>query len=125
VTESEPHELVVLVDEEFVGDRGSVKVVWLVEHNDGWVRASTREGAKSQRLDTGPGVVWRSRIELVLVRGAKVERVETRPNARRGTTLDHLTGGGKAKRPGVVRSRFVVGSGGRLTPHTASTRRTK
>ena len=125
MTASGPREIVFLVDEEFVGERGSVKVVWLVEHNDGWIAAATSVGARSERLQAGPGVVWRSRVELELARGSHVMRVETRPNARRGTTLDHLTGGAKSPRPRVKRSRFAVGPRGVLTPDARPVGRTK
>ena len=119
---SRPRERVVLFDEELVGERGSVKIVWLVEHNDGFVRASQSAGARSERLDARPGVVWRSRVEVELERGATVVRVETRPGATRGSTLDHLTGQAKQKRPRVVRTRFVVGPRGVLAPETRKTR---
>ena len=116
MTAPEPRERVELVNEEFVGERGSVKVVWLVKHNDGFVPASESPGARSERLDAGPRVVWRSRVELELPRGAVVVRVETRPGAARGSTLAHLTGGAKASRPRVVRTRFSVGARGKLVP---------
>ena len=125
MTTSGPREIVFLVDEEFVGERGNVKVVWLVEHNDGWITAAMSVGARSERLDTGPGVVWRSRNELELARGTRVMRVETRPSFRRGTTLDHLTGGAKSGRPRVKRSRFAVGPRGVLTPDANSPKPTK
>jgi hypothetical protein len=120
-----PPELVVLIDEELVGERGNVKITWLVEHNDGFVPASQSPGARSERLDAGPGVVWRSRVEVALERGTSVVRVETRPNATRGTTLEHLTGSAKTKRPRVVRTRYVVEPRGRLSPQTEKFRPTK
>jgi hypothetical protein len=122
VTAPRPRELVVLVDEEFVGERGNVKVVWLVAHNDGFIPARQSVGARNERLDAGPGVVWRSRIEIELARGAPVVRVETRPGARRGSTLEHLTGGAKSGRSRTVRKRFVVGPRGELTPEARSPR---
>ena len=125
MTASGPRELVVLIDEEFVRERGSVKVTWLVAHNDGFIRAADVAGARSQRLDAGSGVVWRSRVEIELDRGTTIVRVETRPSARRGSTLDHLTGGAKAQRAGVVRTRFTVGPRGALTPEAAAKRPTK
>lgn len=118
-------ELVVLVDEELVAERGSVKIVWLVQQNDGFVPASQSLGARSKRLDTGPGVVWRSRIEVELERGAAVMRVETRPSASRGSTLEHLTGNPKQRRPRVVRTRFVVGPRGELSRESEKKRTTK
>ncbi len=125
MSDAAPRELVVLIDEELVGERGSVKITWLVEHNDGLVPAAQSPGARSERLDAGPGVVWRSRVEVELELGAAVVRVETRPRAARGTTLEHLTGRAKAKRPGVVRTRYVVERRGRLAPQKEKIRPTK
>jgi hypothetical protein len=122
---SRPRERVVLFDEELIGERGSVKIVWLVEHNDGFVPASQSAGARSERLDAGPGVVWRSRVEVELEQGAAVVRVETRPSAQRGSTLEHLTGRAKSRRPRVVRARFVVGPRGELFSESRKTRTTK
>jgi hypothetical protein len=118
VTPPAPRERVVLVNEEFVGERGSVKVTWLVAHNDGFVAAADSPGASSERLDAGPGVVWRTRIELELARGTSLIRVETRPGAQRGSTLAHLTGGARSERARVVRRGFVVGARGELIPET-------
>jgi hypothetical protein len=125
VTTAEPRELVEFVDEEFVGERGSVKVVWLVAHNDGFVPASKVPGARSERLDAGPRVVWRSRVQVELARGTTVVRVETRPDSTRGSTLSHLTGTAKNKRSGVVRKRFVVGPRGKLAPEDERAPRAK
>lgn len=121
MTSTEPRELVEFVDEEFVGERGSVKVVWFVAHNDGFVPASRAPGATSERLDAGPRVVWRSRALVELARGTVAVRVETRPNAARGSTLSHLTGTAKTKRAGIVKTRFVVGARGKLVPAPART----
>jgi hypothetical protein len=105
-----------LMEEELVAERGSVKIAWLVSHNDGWIPASKCEGATRERLDTSPRVVWRSRVELELPRGTRVLRVETRPAQKRGSTLAHLTGSARSAGQGVVKTRFVVGRGGRLAP---------
>ncbi len=125
MTASGPREIVSLIDEEFVSGRGNVKVVWLVAHNDGWKPASQSIGARSERLKTGPGIVWRSRIEIELTRGSRVMRVETRPGPSRGSTLEHLTGGAKTGRLRVVRTRFAVGPRGVLTPEPRPPRDTK
>jgi len=125
VTKGEPRERVVLVNEEFVGERGPVKVVWLVQHNDGFVPAWESPGARSERQDAGPRVVWRSRVELELERGTAVVRVETRSGASRSSTLAHLTGVAKSSRPEVVRTRFVVGRRGDLIPETRPSGRSK
>jgi hypothetical protein len=118
VTEAGPPERVVLVAEEFVGERGSVKVSWLVKFNDGFVGAAELPGARSERLDAGPRVVWRARIELYLARGTEVVRVETRPAAERGSTFAHLTGAARPARPRLLRTRFIVGARGELVRAT-------
>jgi len=114
VTAGERRERVVLVAEEFVGERGSVKVWWLVKHNDGFVAPAELPGARSERLDAGPRVVWRTRVEVELPRGTEVVRVETRPGAARGSTFAHLTGSARSTRPRFLRVRFVVGPRGEL-----------
>lgn len=125
MSEPAPRVRVVLIDEELVAERGNKRIVWLVAQNDGFVAAALSAGARSERFDAGPGVVWRSRIELELERGSTVIRVETRPSAARGSTLAHLTGSAKQKRPRLVRTRFVVGPRGELIPENHKTRTTK
>ncbi|HEX6765992.1 MAG TPA: hypothetical protein VF103_10955 [Polyangiaceae bacterium] len=125
MTAPAPRERVVLVDEELVVERGSVKIAWLVSHNDGWIPASKCEGATSKRLDTSPRVVWRSSVEVELPRGTRVLRVETRPSQKRGSTLAHLTGSARSAGQGVVKTRFVVGPGGRLAPEPEKNQTTK
>jgi hypothetical protein len=125
VTTPAPRERVVLVDEELVAERGSVKITWFVSHNDGWIPAWKCEDATSERLDTGPRVVWRSRVEVALPRGTHVLRRETRPPEKRGSTLAHLTGNARSPRRGIVETRFVVGPGGRLAPEPKKNESTK
>lgn len=103
-----------LVEEELVAGRGSSAVNWFVRKNDGWVRAGTYPGARVERLSRGPGVVWRTRVELELPRGALLERVASEPLGERASTVEHLT----RARPGVkrrtVRTRYRVGPRGEL-----------
>jgi len=112
-----PLERVSLIDEEFVAARGSARVVWMVKKNDGWVRASTWPGAESERLSSGPGIVWRTRVDLALPRGTLVVRSETRPDERPSSTVEHLTGGepGRKRQRTRHQLRRVV-AGGKLEP---------
>ena len=110
-------ERVALIDEEFVAARGSARVVWLVKKNDGWVRASSVPGASSERLSAGPGIVWRTRVELQLPRGTHVVRLETRPEPRPTSTMEHLTGGAPGRKREVTRRQLRrVVAGGLLEP---------
>lgn len=110
-------ERVALIEEEFVAARGSARVVWLVKKNDGWVRAGSYPGAASERLSAGPGMVWRTRVELTLPRGTHVVRVETRPEPRPTSTVEHLVGGAPGRKREVTRRRLRrVVAGGQLEP---------
>ncbi|HEY3496932.1 MAG TPA: hypothetical protein VGK73_19670 [Polyangiaceae bacterium] len=109
-----PLERVELVEEEYVASRGSAEITWRVQKNDGWVRPAGVPGARSERLERGAGVVWRTRIELELPRGTRLLRVESRPDARPASTLAHLTGGGRGSRRRTLRVEYRVGAGGAL-----------
>jgi hypothetical protein len=110
-------ERVSLIEEEFVAARGSARVVWLVKKNDGWVRAGSAPGAVSERLSSGPGIVWRTRVELSLPRGTHVVRVETRPEPRPTSTMEHLTGGAPGRKREITRRQLRrVAAGGVLEP---------
>jgi hypothetical protein len=85
-------EVVEVIDEERIVERGTAQVNWFVRLNDAWVHVSTWPAARSERLDAGAGTVWQSRTELDLPRGARLMRVESRPNTyARGTPLEYLT----------------------------------
>lgn len=110
-------ERLALIEEEFVAARGSARVVWWVKKNDGWVRAGSAPGAVSERLSAGPGIVWRTRIELSVPRGSQVVRVETRPEPRPTSTMEHLTGGAPGRKREITRRQLRrVATGGVLEP---------
>lgn len=114
-----PIEHVELVEEEVVRPGGTSTVNWLVRWNDGWLRAQTHPSARSERLERGSGIVWRTRVLLELPRGTALRRVENRPVANAKSALEHLTGGPRgAKRRTVERSYFVAG-GGAIVPVAA------
>jgi hypothetical protein len=110
-------ERVALIEEEFVAARGSARVSWLVRKNDGWVRAGSVPGAVSEQLSSGPGIVWRRRVELSLPRGTQLVRVETRPEPRPTSTMEHLTGGAPGRKREITRRQlWRVAAGGLLEP---------
>jgi hypothetical protein len=112
---SPPPEVVEVIDEERIVERGTAQVNWFVRLNDVWVHVSTWPGARSERLDAGAGTVWQSRTELDLQRGAQLMRVESRPNPyAREDPLDYLTRGAPSKSRRTRRNYYAVGRGGAL-----------
>ena len=111
-----PHlEVVEVIDEERIVERGTAQVNWFVRLNDAWVHVSTWVGARSERLDAGVGTVWQSRTELDLPRGSKLMRVESKPSSyARETPLDYLTRGAPSKSRKVRRNYYLVGRSGDL-----------
>ncbi len=111
-----PIEPVELIEEEVVRAGGSSTVNWLVRRNDGWVRAQSHPSARSERLERGSGIVWRTRVTLELPRGTALRRLENRPVSNTKSALEHLTGGPRgAKRRTLERSYFVA-AGGSVVP---------
>ncbi|HEX2669228.1 MAG TPA: hypothetical protein VHM25_00070 [Polyangiaceae bacterium] len=112
---SPPQETVEVIDEERIVPRGTAQVNWFVRLNDAWVHVSTWPGAQSERLDAGAGTVWQSRTEIQVPRGARLMRVESRPNDyARESPLDYLTRGAPSKSRRVRRNYYVVGRAGNL-----------
>jgi hypothetical protein len=111
-----PSERVELVEEESVAPGGAVTVTWLVRHNDGWVRARSHPDARSEPLERGSRVVWRTRVTLALPRGTALERVESRPAPNQRSALDYLTGSARGASRRTARRCYVVGPGGALLP---------
>lgn len=113
---------VILEDSEFVVPHGARETTWFVRVRDAWVAAHATEGAVSERLEAGPGTVWRRRLELDLPAGARLMRVESSPNLQRKTPLEYLAGGSKSGRK-VLRREFLVTAKGELA-HFEATRPT-
>lgn len=111
---SSPLERVELVEEEYVAARGTAVVRWFVRKNDGWVRAGTLPGARSERLESGAGIVWRTRVELELARDTRLLRVEARPDPRPQSTLSHLMRARPGKTARTLRAEYRVGVRGSL-----------
>ena len=109
-------ELVEVYDEERIVERGTAEVTWFARVNDAWVHVSKFPGARSERLSAGAGTVWQSRTELDMPRGAKLMRVESRPQpyARLENPLDYLTRGTPSKARKTRRNYYRVARGGSL-----------
>jgi hypothetical protein len=106
-----PRERVELVESEHVVQRGSAKTQWFVRIRDGWTRAGEVPGALVESLDSGPGVVWQRRIELVLARGAQLLCVRSLPAPVQRTPLAHLEAS-SVSRTRVLRTFHHVTRGG-------------
>lgn len=111
-----PRERVVLVEEEVVVRGRTSKVAFRVKVNDGWVPARRHETAVAEPLSRGPGVVFRTRIELALVAGTQVERTDAEQIPEARSALDHLVSGARGAKSRVTRTRLVVRPGGELGP---------
>jgi hypothetical protein len=112
---SPPPEVVEVIEEERIVERGTAQVTWFVRLNEGWIHVSAWPGARSERLDAGAGTVWQSRTELDVPRGTRLMRVESRPNAyARGSPLDYLTRGAPSKSRRVRRTYYATGRAGEL-----------
>lgn len=114
---SPPTEVVEVIDEERIVERGTAQVNWFVRFNDVWVHVSAWAGARSERLAAGAGTVWQSRTELDVPRGGRLMRVESRPSSyARESPLEYLTRGAPSKSRKVRRNYYIVGRLGDLVP---------
>ncbi|MEI9949296.1 MAG: hypothetical protein WDO74_09995 [Pseudomonadota bacterium] len=110
-----PQEVVEVIDEERIVERGTAQVNWFVRLNDAWVHVSAWPGARSERLDAGAGTVWQSRTEIDVPRGARLMRVESRPSSyARESPLEYLTRGAPSKSRKLRRNYYFVGRLGDL-----------
>ncbi len=102
-------------DEEYVAPRGTAEVHWFVRVNDAWLHAARFPGAREERLDPAPGVVYRTRLSLDVRAGTRLMRVESKPGApRRETILEHLRRGPSLPPRRTLRRVYQVDSRGRL-----------
>ncbi len=112
---SPPQEVVEVIDEERIVERGTAQVNWFVRLNDAWVHVSAWPGARSERLNAGAGTVWQSRTEIDVPRGTRLMRVESRPSSyARESPLDYLTRGAPSKSRKLRRNYYLVGRLGDL-----------
>jgi len=102
-----------LIEEEQIVPHGSAGTTWWVRVHDAWSAASALPGALVTSLETGPGTVWRRRVELALPLDTRLLRVESAPLVERRTPLEYL-----ARKPTAARKvrklEFWLGPGGQL-----------
>lgn len=103
-----------LCEGEYIADRGTRKLSWLVRLNDGWIHVAKWPGAEVEQCQAKSGVVWESLTRLAVPVGARLTRVESRPAPHtRRDALDYLKRGPEAARR-VSRQEFRVGRRGEL-----------
>lgn len=68
-----------LIEEEVIVDHGAQRTEWFVRLGASWLPASRVPGARSEALPTGPGIVWRRSVHLLLPAGAELMRVNSGP----------------------------------------------
>lgn len=103
-----------LTEGEYIAQRGTREVTWLIRLNDAWVHVSKWPEAQIERRQAQPGVVWENRTQLVVKAGARLTRVESRPAPRvKRDALDYLARPLGAPRR-VLRQEFRVSGRGEL-----------
>jgi hypothetical protein len=105
---------VVLLEEEVVVRGRTRRVTFRVQVNDGWVTASRHETARAEPLSRGPGIVFRTRVELSLPAGTQVERSVSDQLPRTRSALEHLVADRRGPDRRVTRTRLTVQPGGEL-----------
>jgi hypothetical protein len=104
-----------LVGGERVVDRGTSEVTWWVRRGRSWVNAGEWPGARLEQLEAGPGTIWQTRIELALVAGSVLLKVESRPGVRvRRDAMDWLKSDARGAARALRKSYFRVGRSGEL-----------
>jgi hypothetical protein len=99
---------------EYIAPRGTCKITWLIRLNDAWVHVTEWPGVEVERCETKSGVVWENRTRLMVLPGARLTRVESRPAPYRARdALDYLRRSPNAERR-VLRQEFRVGKRGDL-----------
>lgn len=112
---SEPRDVSIEVREgEYIAERGTSKITWLIRFNDAWVHVSEWTGVEVARCEAKSGVVWETLTRLTVRSGTRLIRVESRPApyARRDA-LDYLKRSPNAARR-VIRQEFRAGIRGDL-----------
>jgi hypothetical protein len=114
-SEASPGPLAIeLTEGEYVAPRGKRELTWLIRLNDAWVHVSKWPGAEIERCQTRSGTVWENRTRLLVLPGARLTRIESRPApyAKRDA-LDYLKRAPTSERR-VLRQEFRVGRRGDL-----------
>ncbi len=109
-----PEVSIELREGEYVAQRGTSKVTWLIRLNDAWVHVSEWPGVEVARCETKSGVVWENLTRLFVPPGARLTRIESRPAPYAARdALDYLKRSPNVARR-VIRQEYRVGRRGDL-----------
>lgn len=99
---------------EYIAQRGTCKITWLIRFNDAWVHVSEWPSVEVERCETKSGVVWENLTRLEVPPGALLTRVESRPAPYvTRDALDYLKRSPSVARR-VFRQEYRVGRRGHL-----------
>lgn len=105
---------ITLEESERVVPYGARATTWFVRVRDAWVSVRAAEGACVERLDAGPGTVWRQCITLELSTESRLMRVESAPRNQRKTPLEYLEARAVPAARTVTRREFRLSAEGQL-----------
>lgn len=122
VSRDRPWYRVNVLDQAVVAERGQRVTVWVVEFNDGWIRAKdhpqaeTAEERAERPADRCPaGTIWRRSIEFKAPHGTKLRCIVSSPHTERLTPVEYLTRGKHRVGRKLSESLFRVAGNYRLT----------
>lgn len=107
---AEPRDVSIEVREgEYIAQRGTCKITWLIRFNDAWVHVSEWAGVEVERCEAKSGVVWETLTRLTVRSGTRLIRVESRPAPYiRRDALDYLKRSAPNAARRVIRQEFRV-----------------
>ncbi|MDX2051346.1 MAG: hypothetical protein SFV15_03080 [Polyangiaceae bacterium] len=107
--------LVELTESEAVTPHGTQKVVWFVWFKGCWTHPKELDGTVCESLERASGTVWAQRLKVPLPEGARLMKVDQRPNTQeRLNPLDYLTREVRGARQKTHRRYYRVSRNGTL-----------
>ena len=73
---------IVLQASERIVRGGTQKCSWRIAQGDDWLSVKDIPGAEFERLDAGPGVVWKTQVTLRLPEGTRLAQTVESPKSR-------------------------------------------
>jgi hypothetical protein len=99
---------------EVIGERGTRRVSWQIEHGGQWTPVTDLGDVLAGDDQRPPGTVWRRTYVVALAEGTRLMRVESGPASDvRRDPMDYLMSSPRSARR-VSRTYFSVGERGKL-----------
>lgn len=112
---------VVVTEHEVVVPRGHQRVTWFVREGNAWLPTERLENAIVTLKESPPGTVWERTIDLRVLPGTELMRLESRPGPpRRQDPLDYLRQEVRLAPREVRRLYFLVDPRGNLAIRPAA-----